>query len=137
MLVECTCDRALGVIGCVGWQKRHDETHAIAGRNSDPVCRELSLDEAMRDGGHHAGAVAGAIGRSSPTVVEIVETRDTELHDAVGRRPRTVRDEADATGVVLEVWVVERVARNHCVCLSSDPLSGCGATECRGPDEGP
>ena len=101
-----------------GGHECHHETHALAWRGFDALGSELPLEQPVRDPGHHAGAVPGAIGRAGTTMIEVVEAFDREAHDPVRSRGRTVGHEPDATGVVVLGRVVQRVAGSHRILRS-------------------
>ena len=79
------------------------------GRAASPASRDEPRAEAARDRNADAGAVAGAIvGRPGATVSEGGKRLECHRHGAGGVAPVQVGHEADAAGVVLVPWVVER-----------------------------
>src|SRR4051794_3517298 len=60
-----------------------------------------------------------AVGGECPAMAEVREARQCQVQHTVSRVPPGVRDETDATRIVLEAWVVQRVG-------------GIGETSCHG-----
>jgi hypothetical protein len=111
---ECPDDRpaARGGAGARSGQERHDHAgQAALGLAPAPRRPAKPGQELACERQEHARAVArGSIGTYRSTVTERRKAGQGQGHDASRRVTAAVRDEADATGVVLESSVVERVS---------------------------
>lgn len=68
---------------------------------------QISADEAERDLSHHPCPVAGSVGGLGPPMIESGETFDCEPGHPVRGTPIACREESDATGVMLEPWIMQ------------------------------
>ena len=70
------------------------------------------LEEGVRHLHEHAGAVAGVdLAAAGAAMIEVLEDLDALLDDGVRFASLDVHDEADATGVMLELRVIEALLR--------------------------
>ena len=106
-------DRPLGLLGVdrVGRQERQADGVGALGRQ-----RELGDlgQEAMRDLDEDARAVAGVrLCAGGATVLQVAQRADAHLDELAAADAVDVGHERDATGVVLEPWVIQTRGRGE------------------------
>ena len=80
------------------WQEAHDDPEPFR-IDGETMGAELPFDQTPRDLGEQPGAVAGTVGGTGTTVVEITQALHGQTRQPVGRGTVAGRNEANATGV--------------------------------------
>ncbi len=104
----------LAALGRIARQK-HQSAPVLAGlRQRDARLLGRVPEKCVRHLHQHAGAVAGVdLAAARAAMIQILQDLNRLLQDAVGFAALDVYDEADAAGVLLELWVVQTLLRRR------------------------
>ncbi len=121
-LADDARDQVLDAATHLRLAREKDQAGAVGARRRQCEAQPLRLapEEAVRHLQQDAGAVAGVrLAAARAAVLEVDEHLQGMLDDGVRGHPLQMRDEADATRVVLEAWIVEAMRPGSTVVLHS------------------
>ncbi len=103
------------------WHEAHHEPESIRIYGT-PVSLQFAVDQLIRDLGQQPGSVPRPVGCLGSSMVEVLQTFDGQASHSKGRHPIACSDETNATCVVLEDRIGDRLGHRA-------PRSG--ATQCK------
>ena len=117
---EGLADDLTAAVGIVPGQERHDDAELGAVGGGDPGGGQVPFDDPVRDPGHDARSVPGAVDRTGAAMIEAVEATDGQAKRAVRGGGVAGGDEPDAARIAY-VAPVQRIAV-HPGLLASRPV---------------